>query len=166
MSVPVVPTIGGVVAAGAGASRMRKRMHRGKYKKGGNTGHTRFEEIGLVDILIFFVLVAAAIAGFTLGAALAAFGLGIAVMYSFDTATAKAGNNKRQPFARRQGIARYVEELGILEAVLIILTIYLLVSGHVVVGIFALFIFGAAFAMMVDKAKVRREVLILSHMAP
>lgn len=137
---------------------MRRRMHRGKYAKGSRRGHTFFEEVGLVDILILFVLIVTALAGFTLAAALAAFGFGIAVIYSIDTASAKlAKSNKRLYYRRNHPVGRFVEEAGVLEAALIVLAIYLLATGSVLFGLIFIGLFGAALAPMVEKCWVRYE---------
>jgi hypothetical protein len=139
------------------SSKLRKRLHRGPHRKSGDTGLTVIEESGIIDMAVLYVSTVFFIYGAFLASAICAFGFGIGSIYFFDRVMSFV-HKKRINYVSTTGMIRYIEELGVLESGVIVAAIYLFVKGEYLPSVLLSWVFGMLLAMMVDKARTRREI--------
>ncbi len=157
---PGASLLGSVGISGMGLFRLRKRLHRAPYGKNRHAGLAKIEEIGIIDVIVLAASMLFFVYGFYLESALDAFGFGVALTYLADTALSWRHKRKMAFERKEDGLGRLIEELGIFEAFVLAIAIYAFISGHPVISVVLSGLFGVVFTTMVDKAKLRHEILI------
>ncbi|MCL5430484.1 MAG: hypothetical protein M1504_03335 [Candidatus Marsarchaeota archaeon] len=154
------PPIGGGLLTLAAVGRLRRRMVRGrKQHKAENPGMIRtFEELGVLDTLAFLALVIFYFSNYTILSAAVAFSLGIMIAYTLDHIRSRNAFEEYQ-YVRKDGMRRYMEELGLGEAIILIVAVLFFVSNMLLLGIITIFFFGIAIAYFVDRL---RDVKLLN----
>jgi hypothetical protein len=139
------------------SSKLRRRLHRGPHGKNSRAGLSGLEETGIIDMAAFYMVIVFFIYGLYLESAISAFAFGIANVYFLDHA-ASFIHRKKLRHVRSKGVMRYIEELGVLEAALILAAIYMFHLGSYPYAILLSWVFGMLFAVMVDRARLRSKI--------
>ena len=158
------PVLGGLALAGIGASRLRRRLVRGRKEHTAiEPGVVRtIEELGVIDTALFIGAALAFLSGYVLLAAILAFALGITLTYLLDHLRSRNAIMETI-YERKEGLRRYIEELGIIEILIFVVAVLLLLKGYYFYGIVLAFLFGVVFTFFVDRirevsATIRKEI--------
>ncbi len=165
LSLPATtPVVGGLALAGVGATRLRRRLVRGrKEHMAMEPGLVRtIEELGVMDTALFIGMALAFINGYVLLAAIIAFAFGITLTYLLDHLRSRNAIMETI-YERKEGLRRYIEEFGIIEVLIFLIAALLLLKGYYLYGVFFAFIFGILFTFFVDRirevsAVIRKEI--------
>lgn len=165
LSLPAsTPVVGGLALAGVGATRLRRRLVRGRKEHMAlEPGVVRtIEELGVMDTALFIGMALAFLSGYILLAAIIAFAFGITLTYLLDHLGSRNAIMETI-YERKEGLRRYIEEFGVIEILIFIVAALLLLKGYYVYGIFLSFIFGILFTFFIDRirevsAVIKREV--------
>ncbi len=165
LSLPATtPVVGGLALAGVGATRLRRRLVRGRKEHiAMEPGLVRtIEELGVIDTALFIGMTLAFISGYVLLAAIIAFAFGITLTYLLDHLRSRNAIMETI-YERKEGLRRYIEEFGIIEILIFLIAALLLLKGYYAYGVFFAFMFGILFTFFVDRirevsAAIKKEI--------
>lgn len=110
------------------------------------------EEMALVEIVLLVATLWLFLAQFYLLSAITVFSLGVAVTYMFDR-IASRDSTVSFDYVRKNGIQRYFEELGVLEAATLGIGIWVFALSDYALSMLFFFSFGVAFTYLIDRVR-------------
>ncbi len=156
---PTLPAVGGLAITAAGASRLRRRMVRGrKQHMDLSPGIIKqVEEFGILEAVAFAAGVLFFVNNSVALAALVAFALGIMLTYSADLVRSHYGAPEYS-YQRKSGVRKYFEEFGVAEIAIFAVGIWLFLNNYFIEGVLMAFLFGVALTFFVDRIREVRAI--------
>ena len=151
-----VPFVGGFLLAGAGTSKLRKRMMRGRkhesYWKNDPKIIRTIEEAGLIEIGTLVATIILFYYGYALLSAVVAFAFGVSLPYFIDRIRSEE-NGTRYPYIRKEGARSFVEEFGVVEIAAFAVAVFMFIINQFLAMVLFAFLFGLLFAYFVDRTR-------------
>ena len=168
-AIQAVPGVGGVAVTGAGLSRFRRRLMRGKSHDGYWKNDPKFirfiEEAGIIEAASFAAAALLFVYNYPLLSVVAAFAFGISMAYFVDRITSKHSGT-RNAYVRKEGLRAFVEEFGVVETGALAVTVYLFIINSYLACVAFAFIFGVLLVYLVDRIREVRNPLVLEEPLP
>jgi hypothetical protein len=156
-----LPTLGGFLVAGAGFSKIRRRLSRGRKKHALQLqpGALKLiEEAGVIEIIAAAAAVLFFVYNYFLLSVIVAFGFGITMTYLVDRVRSK-DSTEEYSYERKEGIRRVLEELGVFEIVVLAATVWLFIMGYMIFAVALAAVFGVLFTYFVDRVRNIRDIV-------
>ena len=151
-----VPFVGGFLLAGAGTSKLRKRMMRGKKHESYWKNDPKFvrmvEQAGIIEAATLAATVLLYYYGYVILSAIVAFAFGVSVAYFIDRLRSEE-RGIRHGYMRKEGTRAFIEEFGIVEIAAFAVAVYMYVMSQFVGSVIFVALFGLLFAYFVDRTR-------------
>lgn len=150
---------GGLVLAGAGTAKIRRRLIRGrKQHMELEPGFARrIEEAGVIEFALFIGVVVSLAYNYLLLTAIFAFAFGVGFTYIIDKIRSNDSFDEFV-YVRKEGVMRFVEEFGVVEGAMLFIAVYSMLAGLYYIGIVFAFGFGVALAYFADRVREIRDL--------